>query len=284
MSEVSVLFQGMILWWAASNPAVVLVPDLTAAQAPHRATISAPASAFAGGACPARFDHTGNTCFFVLDHAGNAGGVQIELLSNTAAPTPLTPDSMCAVPPLQHTANDPLVLRPAYTPPSGAGNTAWMSVLGGTGEAVMAECEHHRDCPRYGKWTVTAAGNSDVVLVLKNLKNGAPPLLALLNGGAELIVANVPVPTVLHQRLEKRRAGSKEKEEPLMTDAAEDWCSYFSMVALQSKSNTVEATPCPGKPRIPECPEPELVQTARLQGHGHGHGIQTIACSSSQYP
>lgn len=280
MSEVSVLFQGMILWWAASNPAVVLVPDMTAAEAPHTARISAPSSAFHGGACPAGFNHTGTTCFFVLDHAGNAGGVQIELLSNAAAPTPLDSASMCAMPPLQHTANDPLVLRPAYTPPSGTGNTAWMTVLGGTGTAVMAECEHPPDCPRYGKWTVTAAGNADVVLVLKNLQNGAPPLLALLNDDAELIIENVPVPVVLHERLEQRRAGSQEKEQPLMTDSAEDWCGYFSMVAL--RSNAAEAAPCPGKPQIPSCTAPVL--TGRLRPRGHGHGIETVACSSSQYP
>lgn len=281
MSEVSVLFQGMILWWTASNPAVVLVPDMTAAQTPHRAVIKASASEFYGSACPAGFDHTGDTCFFLLDDAGDGGGVQIELLSNTAAPTVLTPASMCAMPPLQHTANDPLVLRADYTPPSGTGNTAWMTILGGTASAVMAECENPPDCPRYGKWTVTAAGNSEVVLVLKNLKNNAPPQMALLNDGAELIIENVPVPTVLHQRLEKQRARSKENQEPLMTDSAEDWCSYFSMVALHSKSNTAEATPCPGKPRIPNC---EAVQTVPLLAHGEGMGIQTIACSSSLYP
>jgi hypothetical protein len=182
------------------------------------------------------------------------------------------------VPPLQHTANDPFVLRAAYTPPSGTGNAAWMSVLGGTGTTVMAPCANPPDCPRYGKWTVAGVENSDVVLVLKNLHAG-PPLLVLLNDGAELTIANVPVPAVLHER-EKRRAGSKEKEDPRMTDSAEDWCSYFSMVALQS--NPTQAAPCPGKPPIPSCTAPVL--TALPHPRGHGMGIQTIACSSSQYP
>ncbi len=279
MSEVSVVFQGMVLWWTVSSPAVVLVPDLTEAQAPHTASISAPPSAFAGGVCPEGFLDASGTCFFPLDNAGKAGGAQIELLSNMSAPKALTSDSMCAVPPLQHTANDPFVLRSEYTPPSGTGNTAWMSVLGGTAAAVMASCTNPPDCPRYGKWTVTAGANSNVVLVLKNLQAG-PPQMALLNDGAELTIANVPVPAVLHERLEKRRAGSKEKEEPLMTDSAEDWCSYFSMVALQS--NPAQAAPCPGKPPIPVCTAP--AQTSRPQARGHGMGIQTIACSSSQYP
>ncbi|MCU1349442.1 MAG: hypothetical protein JWO56_2472 [Acidobacteria bacterium] len=280
MSEVSVLFQGMILWWTASSPAVVLVPDLTATQIRHTASISGPVSAFAGGVCPAGFVDAGGACAFLLDDAGKAGGVQIELLSNMAAPTAFFSNSMCAVPPLQHTANDSLVLRSEYIPPSGTGNTAWMSVLGGTGAAVMASCTNPPDCPRFGKWTVTAGPASNVVLVLKNLEAG-PPRLALLNDGAELTIANVPVPAVLHERLEKRRAGSKEKEEPpLMTDAAEDWCYYFSMVALQS--NPTQAASCPGKPPIPACTAPVL--TARTQARGQGMGIQTIACSSSQYP
>jgi hypothetical protein len=282
MSEISVLFQGMILWWTASNPAVVLVPDLTASQVPHTASISAQKSAFVGGVCPAGFETINNdSCFFPLDGAGNAGGVQIELLSNMPAPTALTSDSMCAMPPLQHTANDPFVLRRAYIPPSGTGNTAWMSVLGGTGAAVMSSsCENPPDCPRYMKWTVTAGPRSNVVLILKNLKASAP-LLVQLSDDAELTIANAPVPAVLHGRREKRRAGSKVKEEPpLMKDSAEDWCSYFSMVALQS--NPAQAAPCPGKPPIPACAAPLL--TARWQPRGHGMGIQTIACSSSQYP
>jgi hypothetical protein len=280
MNEVSVLFQGMILWWTASNPAVVLVPNLTASEVPHTASISAQRSAFAGGVCPEGFIDASGTCFFQLDHAGKAGGVQIELLSNMAAPAAFTSDSICAVPPLQHEANDPLVLRAQYIPPSGTGNTAWMSALGGTGAAVMASCDNPPDCPRYMKWTVTAGPASNVVLVLKNLEAG-PPRLVLLNDGSELTIANNPVPAVLHERQEKPRAGSKKSDErPLMTDSAEDWCSYFSMVARQS--NTAEATPCPGKPPVPACSAPP--QAARTQPRGHGVGIQTIACSSSQYP
>jgi hypothetical protein len=280
MSEVSVLLQGMILWWTASNPAVVLVPDLTGAQAPHTASISGPSSAFAGGVCPEGFVDAGGTCFFRLDHAGKAGGVQVELLSNMPAPAAFTSDSMCAVPRLQHTANDPFVLRSEYIPPSGTGNTAWMSALGGTGAAVIASCDNPPDCPRYMKWTVTAGPASNVVLVLKNLEAG-PPRLALLNDGAELTIANNPMPTVLPERREKPRAGSKKSDErPLMTDAADDWCSYFSMVARQS--NSAEATPCPGKPPVPACSAPS--QALRTQAHGDGMGIQTIACSSSQYP
>jgi hypothetical protein len=278
MSEVSVVFQGMILWWAVSSPGVVLIPDLTATQSRHTASISAPASAFAGGVCPPGFVDAGGACAFLLDGAGKAGGVQIELLSNMVAPAPRSSASLCAVPPLQHTANDPLVLLPAYTPPSGTGNAAWMSIVGGTGTTVMAPCANPPDCPRYGKWTVAGAENSDVVLVLKNLKTG-PPLLVLLNAGAELTIANVPVPEVLHERA-KRSARSKETEEPRMTDSAEDWCSYFSMVALQS--NPTQAAPCPGKPPIPSCTAPVL--KSLLHPRGHGMGIQTIACSSSQYP
>jgi hypothetical protein len=282
MSEVSVVFQGMILWWTVSSPAVVLVPNLTAPPSSHTASISAPVSAFAGGACPAGFIDAGGACAFVLDGAGKTGGVQIELLSNTTATAAHSAASMCAVPPLQHAANDPFVLRPAFTPPSGSGNAAWMNVLGGTGTSVMANCANPPDCPRYGKWTVTAAAHSDVVLVLKNLQAG-PPLLVLLNDGAELTIANIPVspvPPVLQPQQQKQRAAASENEEPLLTDAAEDWCSYFSMVALQS--NPSAAAPCPGKPPIPSC-TPTLLR-AIPHVHGHGMGIQTIACSSSQYP
>jgi hypothetical protein len=278
MSEVSVVFQGMILWWTVSNPGVVLIPDLTAAQSRHTASISGPVGAFAGGVCPAGFVDAGGACAFLLDGAGKPGGVQIELLSNMVASPARSAASMCAVPPLQHTANDPLVLLSAYTPPWGSGNAAWMSVVGGTGTTVMAPCANPPDCPRYGKWTVAGAENSDVVLVLKNLQAG-PPLLVLLNDGAELTIANVPEPAVLHERAE-RRAGSKETEEPRMTNSAEDGGSYFSMVALQS--NPTQAAPCPGKPPIPTCTAPVLA--GRLQPRGHGMGIQTIACSSSQYP
>jgi len=282
MSEVSVLFQGMILWWAASNPAVVLVPDLQESQVPHTASISAPPSAFVGGACPDGFLDVGGNCYFRLDNAGKTGGVQIELLSNTPAATAFAAGSMCAVPPLQHAADDPLVLRSKYTPPSGTGNTAWMSVLGGMGSAVMASCSNPPDCPRFGKWTVTAGPASNVVLVLKNLAAG-PPRLTLLNDGAELTIANIPVPTALHARREKPRDGSttEKDEHPLMTDSAEDWCEYFAMVSLRSNSAEA-ATPCPGKPPIPACSAP--LQARRTQTRGDGMGIQTIACSSSQYP
>jgi hypothetical protein len=282
MSEVSVVFQGMILWWTVSNPAVVLVPDLTEAHVKHTASISGPPSAFAGGTCPAGAIDVGGNCYFLLDGAGKAGGVQIELLSNMPAPKSFSSDSMCAVPPLQHTANDPFVLRAEYTPPSGTGNTAWMTVLGGTSASVMAPCAGHLDCPRYGKWTVTAGPNSNVVLVLKNLQAG-PPMMALLNDGAELTIANVPDAAMQQARRKKLRSGSKEKEEPLMTDAAEDWCSYFSMVALQS--NPAAAAPCPGKPPIPTCTAPvQALYSSPLHLHGQGMGIQTIACSSSTYP
>jgi hypothetical protein len=130
---------------------------------------------------------------------------------------------------------------------------------------------------------VRAGPSSNVALVLKNLEATDTPLIVLLNDGAELILANDPVPEVQQARIEKWRAGSKKKntEESPQMDSAEDWCGYFSMVALQS--NPTEAVPCKGKPDIPSC-TPPLLTAARRRPHVYGHGIQTIACSSSQYP
>jgi hypothetical protein len=130
MSEVSVLFQGMVLWWAASTPAVVLVPDLTEADIPHRASIRAQKTAFVGDACPAGFENINNDiCYFSLKDAGKTGGVQIELLSNTPAPASaaLFATSMCGVPALQHEANETYVLLDDYKPQTGSKNLAWMS-------------------------------------------------------------------------------------------------------------------------------------------------------------
>src|SRR4028119_1998966 len=93
MNEVTVVFQGMILWWMGTDPAQVLVPDLTKMNVPHTATISAPLSAFAAGTCPPGFMlDTGTQCTLDLNSAGKSGGVQIALITDAPpAPQPTAP-------------------------------------------------------------------------------------------------------------------------------------------------------------------------------------------------
>lgn len=271
MTHVQVIFQGIILWWMASSPAVVLIPDLTAIS--HNASISALQSAFAGGVCPPGFVLANSTCSFALNGAGNAGGVQIELATNGSPTTmPLTPQNICPVPSLS--AGD-LRLRPAYIPATGTGNAAWMTAVGGTAQPVIASCSDAPDCPRYVSWSVDAATGSSVVLVLKNLKSNVP-FAAVLNDGARLTILNAPDATVSHERLMKRQSAAKQKESATTQPVpvallVEDWCAYFSMVEQADGS----PLPCPtGAPPIPVCPVRGSIPEQ----------FQTIACSNSQYP
>ncbi len=276
MNEINVVFHGLFLWWMASTPAYVLIPDATTASTPHFAQISAPVTAFAAGACPAGFTTTptpDRRCSLDLNDAGLAGGVRIQFATDTPSDA-FPPDAFCAVPPIQHDA--PLELLPSFTPPSGSGNAAWMQAVGGVPTSHMVDCTNQPpgNCPRFVEWTVPASQGSNVVLVLGNLKPSGGIIAAVLNPGAEVSIDNGLL-AVLHAprlaKTKKTRHGST-----LTNSSAEDWCFYFKMV-----TNLDETLPlCPGLPPIPP------VCTSGVSKHKHGLGgdIQTIACSNSQYP
>lgn len=291
MNEVTVVFQGMILWWMASTPAQVLIPDLSKMPMPHTATISAPLSAFASGSCPTGFAWIGSRCMLFLNGSGKPGGVQIALATNTPvapAPQPLAAN-MCLVPKLQTPAGEQLALAPEFTPPDGSGNAAWMTATGGTGVSFMTSCRTAPDCPRNMQWKVAAAKDSNVVLVLKNLA-GSPDVAALLNPGAMVTIANTPeVPFLADRAAARDRAAALRDDEnhpSMMTPAsAADWCYYFTMVNAKRKPNI--AAPCPGKPAVPACASAGEAPAGAALSHKHPMGLmdfETIACSNSQYP
>ena len=286
MNEVHVVFQGMVLWWMASHPGQVVIPDLTKFDVKHKASITAEVTAFRANECPpgfTRFPENGRTlCRFSLDGAGDTGGVQIELATNR--PARRAPD-LCRLPTLRRKGVEDLVLAPEFTPPSGSGNSAWMTVTGGSAVAGVVECDIAPDCPRYTRWTVDAAEHSNVVLILKNLKSGAD-VVALLNPGATLAVANIPDHDVLNARMAERKKGGQR--ETAMQSGSEDWCVYFRMV--RRKGRPGEPVPCPGKPPIPSCTTPEVVLDIPTHIHrkaalfppvGPFDTIETVACSNS---
>lgn len=281
MNEIQVVFQGMVLWWMATTPAQVLVPDLSKMGIKHISVIRAAKADFASGSCPPGFVESSGTCTFQLTGAGKAGGVQIELATSAAAAKSLTTAAdLCPVPKLQKPPADELVLLPAYKPPHGSGNAAWMVATGGTGSAIEEPCTFTPDCPRYVRWTVPVASGNKVALVLKNLQSGTD-LAAQLVPGAHIEVLNVPSAEILARRYEQRKKESRETASDL---TAEDWCAYFQMVALKTRPD--QPAPCVvKKPPIPACPtQPAAARRTASVAHNHRHTIETIACSSSQYP
>lgn len=254
MNDVIVIFSGICLWWL-TTPGYVLIPDLASHNPAHHAWVEAPATAFDGNTCPDRFVETNGNCSFALNGAGAAGGVQIQLRTATPAGK-FAAGAFCAIPPLER--DGPLVLKPAYTPPLGDGNVAWMEAAGGIPASKIDDCpEERRPCRRFVEWTVPAKAPDKVVFVLGNLRSGAP-ISAVLNGGATIKINNSP---------------------PVKTqDDRFHWCAYYEMVGLANTS-------VPPQCRFPTLPDRCVVpppnerarSTRRLR-------YDTIACSNSQYP
>jgi hypothetical protein len=269
MSEVQIFFVGMCMWWLTAPGPYVLIPELSTDPNAHYARITAAPSAFVGNACPSGFTtEDEGTCTYALNGKGAPGGVRIALLTNTPAGQ-FPEGAFCALPPLQRTTL--YALKPAFTPPSGIGNAAWMSAVGGTPLSGVFPCDATQpdNCPRFERWTVPVT-NGNVVLALDNLSSGAPVLAQLANG-AQLVISNSPAggSAEMHRAHRKLAATS-----PLDAD---DWCFYFRMIAIPGGPEPQ----CPGAPPIPPpCPEgapPPVVQPLGLR-------FQTVACSNSQYP
>ena len=265
MKEVQVFFVGMCMWWLTAPGPYVLIPELSTDQNAHFASIIAAPSAFVGNACPSGFTTDGGgNCTYSLNGKGALGGVRIALLTNTPAGQ-FPEGAFCALPPLQRTTL--YALKPGFTPPSGIGNAAWMSAVGGTPLSGVFACDSQPpdNCPRFERWTVPVT-NGHVVLALDNLRSG-PPVLAQLAHGAQLVISNSPAQT--HRTHVKSTSGS-----PL---DAEDWCFYFRMIAIPGGPDPQ----CPGAPPIPPpCPNvapPPVIGPLTVR-------FQTVACSNSQYP
>ena len=279
MNEVTLVFQGMVLFWATSTPPVVLVPDLSKMSVSHTSTISAPMAAFKTGTCPRRFvaNDKHRTCTMTLNRAGKDGGsVQIEVASAAAETRLLLESAMCAMPKLQQPdAEDPLELLPEFTPPAGKGNAAWMRAIGGTPSAFMVRCEHGEDCPRYLHWKVPVAADSNAILVLRNLKHKPHDMMVELVAGAEVTVKNVPDEGVLLARAKER---ANRKPDPVLE--VPDWCMYFQMVKTKKKDPELRCQ----LPTVPECNGLIPIGTVTSHKHASSFLLETIACSSSQYP
>lgn len=282
MNQVSVVFEGMILWWMAVNPGYALVPDLSKWTVPHTATLRASRTAFKGEKCPPGFSGT-DVCSLDLKNAGATGGVQIEITTSTPSNDPT---EMCEVPKLKPPdPKDQLVLRPQFTPGTGSRNAAWMAVQGGKGSTYAPKCKSKDDdCPRSAQWTVPVAKGSSAVLVLKNLKDRAD-IAAVLSDGARLLLSNVQSSALDALALNEQQDDDRNRGE-LSSMYAEDWCAYFEMVALKGRPN--DKVSC-SQPQIPTCDAAAdgTADAAASADVAHLHGMrrqETIACSSSQYP
>ncbi|HYH08535.1 MAG TPA: hypothetical protein VEK11_15875 [Thermoanaerobaculia bacterium] len=279
-NEVKVIFMGIVLWWRAQDPGpFVIVPDLaSAAEQQHLAVITAAQSDFVGEKCPAGFKSDGGRCVFNLNGAGATGGVQLAFTTTTPAAQPFTTATFCDVPKLQSSATPDLALRSEWTPPGGAKNAAWMDAAGGVARGHIEPCSNTvaGDCPRFASWSVPTPSAGHVVMALSNRANGAPPILALLKGGATILVDNSP-------RLFAGERAMVHHTEPARLTASQDWCLYYQMI------RTVSGQPvdCHGAPPIPDCPPapaPELLKWIHRLRPSHFYYIGTIACSNSQYP
>ena len=291
--NIHVLFHGLCLWWLATQPAMVLIPDFTGASVAHEASLTAPATAFAAGTCPAPFTTDGATCVLMLNGAGGPGGVGIRILGAIATNATITPTQLCALPKIQHV--QPMVLAPEYTPPAGTGLSATVAVTSGVPESKTAVCMDPvpGNCPRYVDWAVPAAADGTGMLVLSNLAGGTIQLP--LAPGAVLSIANQPSAAVADLRRRERKARALRtaaSPTPLMDDSdAGDWCLYFQMLQIGSDASQPQ---CPGLPAIPPMACGPVSGARRTVASHHSRvpggpvheydGVGTIACSNSQYP
>lgn len=268
MSEVQVYFVGMVMWFLTGPGPFALMPELSTDPNAHLASIMAAPSAFVGGVCPPGFSTmTDGNCTYALNGKGAPGGVRISVLTNTPS-AGFPPDAFCAIPPLQRSAL--FELKPAFTPPHGVGNAAWMAAVGGTPSSGILPCQQTStgNCPRFVRWTVPVTQPARAVLSLDNLRSGAPLLVQLAND-AVVVISNSPPDDAAH-------AGHAKLTRETTLDT-EDWCFYFRMIMLQGG---IEPD-CPGAPPIPPpCPNsvpPPGFYPLKVR-------FQTIACSNSQYP
>ena len=262
MNEVQVFFVGMCMWWLTAPGPWVLLPDLENEELKHVATISAAPEAFVTRKCPSRFTLANGRCTFQLNGAGAAGGVRISFLTNTP-PSAAEERPFCAVPPLQRTTL--YHLKPAFTPPDGVSNAAWMQVIGGKPRSGMFQCnpEGGDNCPRFVQWSVASLRPGNIVLALDHLSTGEP-ILAELAPGAEIVISNAPPARPAAKRHQHR-------EDKM------DWCFYFRMVTDPEGAEP----PCETPPAIP-LPCPGMVSPPRVPPEGVN--FQTVACSNSTYP
>lgn len=262
VNEVKVVFMGMCLWWLHTNPGpFALLPDLGNAELAHSAVISAPPSAFVSGRCPSRFTNDRGSCTFTLNGAGAAGGVAIAFLTNSAA-NQVTKELLCDLPTLPNPPGKHYKLAPASTPPNGTANAAWMRAEGGRASSLIQCCpqENEDNCPRGGVWNVPVTADANVAMTLSNLKNGAPPIVELLETGATVTISNTP-------------SVSSSGTSPF-----KDWCAYFNMVTVDGETVT-----CIQPPVRAAC-STECVGTAPHHLPVVSMSFTTIACSNSQYP
>lgn len=264
MTEVHVLFHGLVLWLMATSPGYpVVVPDFSDAPTPHVASIAIDPSDVVGGTCPPLFTLADGLCRLGLTNISNAGGVGIEVDSGLPSPS-IAQASMCEVPKLRGTL---LVLKPEYTPPSGSGLAAHLTVTEGTVLGSTTSCTNAPDCPRFTRWKLTSG--TSPTLRLSNLNvQGLSSMTISIKPTAVVYIQNHPS----SQALPALRARTEMRAEQKLTDL--DWCLYYAMF--------VGNPPCQ-PPTVPECSTATATAAKRKKVAG-AVMIDTIACSNSQYP